>query len=123
MRVTVSSFIELIRSCGGGYVDVELPSEPRRPRERQESDFIDAVRSERPDLNIDAALADFDQKMAPKDQTAAARQRRRREKQRQRDTVTDAVTGRDIERDTERDTVTTAPQLPLENMPADRVPS
>jgi hypothetical protein len=38
--------------------------------ERQESGFIDAVRTERPDLNIDKALADFDQKMGPKDPTA-----------------------------------------------------
>jgi hypothetical protein len=100
--------IELIRSCGGGYVDVELPSEPPRPRERQDSGFIDAVRTERPDLNIDAALADFDQKMAPKDPTATERQRRRREKQRDRDTVTGSVT----ERDADRDSVTTAPALP-----------
>jgi hypothetical protein len=96
------------RSCGGGYVDVELPSEPPRPRERQDSGFIDAVRTERPDLNIDAALADFDQKMAPKDPTATERQRRRREKQRDRDTVTGSVT----ERDADRDSVTTAPALP-----------
>jgi hypothetical protein len=76
--------------------------------ERQESGFIDAVRTERPDLNIDKALADFDQKMGPKDSTAAERQRRRRQKQRQRDGVTDAVT----ERDTDRDTVTVTPLVP-----------
>jgi hypothetical protein len=109
--------IELIRNCGGGYVDVELPSEPRRPRERQESGFIDAVRTERPDLHIDKALADFDQKMGPKDPTAAQRQRRRREKQqRQRDGVTtDTMTHGDAgvtDRDIDGDTVTTAPALP-----------
>jgi hypothetical protein len=101
--------IELIRSLGGcGYQDVELPSDPRRQRERQEdSGFIDAVRTERPDLDVDKALADFDQKMAPKDPTASQRQRRRREKQRQRDGVTEAVT----ERDADRDGVT-APLIP-----------
>jgi hypothetical protein len=66
--------IELVRSFGGGgYEDVEIPSEPPRPREREESGFIDAVRIERP------ALPD-DQKMAPKDPKAAERQRRRRER-------------------------------------------
>jgi hypothetical protein len=96
--------IELIRSLrGGGYEDVEF-SEPPRPRERQDSGFIDAVRTERPDLDIDSALADFDRKMGAKDSTAAERQRRRREK---RDGVTSTVTGRDID----RDTVTTAPAL------------
>jgi hypothetical protein len=99
--------IELIRSCGGGFVDVKL-DEPPRPRERQESDFIDAVRAERPDLDVDAALADFDQKMGPKDPTAAHRQRRRRQKQRQRDGVTETVTGRD----NRRDTVTVTPFVP-----------
>jgi hypothetical protein len=70
--------------------------------ERQESGFIDAVRTELP------ALPDLDQKMAPKDPKAAERQRRRREKHRHRDTVTDTVTSRD----TERDTVTVTPLVP-----------
>ncbi len=106
--------IELVRSFGGGrYEDVEIHSEPPRPRERQESGFIDALRTERPDLNIDKALADFDQKMAPKDPTAAERQRRRRQKLRERDNqggshATDEPNPRDID----DGSVTTAPSSP-----------
>jgi hypothetical protein len=105
--------IELIRSLGGeGYEDVDIPSKPPRPREHQESGFIDAVRTERPDLNIDKALADFDQKMAPKDPTAAQRQRRRREKLKERDNNHGGhATDEQNQRDADESRVTTAPQL------------
>jgi hypothetical protein len=73
------------------------------------------------DLVDDSDASDQIAGTKSQDKTAAERQRRRRQKQRQRDGVTEGVTGRDNHRDTERDTVTTAPQLPWENMPADRV--
>jgi hypothetical protein len=103
--------IEVIRNLGGGgYQDVEIvPSKPARPRERQESDFIDALRTERPDLNIDKALADFDQKSAPKDPTAAERKRRQRERQRQRESHAESVV---TDRDIDDGGVTAAPALP-----------
>jgi hypothetical protein len=57
--------IELVRSFGGGgYEDVKLDEPPRR---RHEPSIIDRVRRDRPDINIDVALADFDAVMAPKD--------------------------------------------------------
>ncbi|MHC2247835.1 hypothetical protein [Bradyrhizobium elkanii] len=99
--------IELIRNCGGGYEDIELPELPS-PRERR---LVEEMKVARPDVDWDKASADFDKlaaKTEPKDPTAAERKRRQRE--RERDTrdatplapvtsVTSAVTSRPAQND------------------------
>ncbi|WP_141340906.1 hypothetical protein [Bradyrhizobium sp. USDA 3458] len=90
--------IEFVRNCGGlSYEDVAVPARPSRAEQ---------MKAARPDIDWASAEEEFDRKIAdkaepaPKDRTAAERQRRRRE--RLRDSHGNSVTP-------ERDTVTSPP--------------
>ncbi|QIG91973.1 hypothetical protein [Bradyrhizobium sp. 6(2017)] len=94
LRAAGHDDIEFIRNCGAGFEDVELPELPS-PRKRPN---VEEMKAARPDIDWDRATADFDEfaaKTAPKDPTAAERQRRRRDKL--RDSHAKSVTS---ERDT-----------------------
>ncbi|MDH2406890.1 hypothetical protein QCM77_44745 [Bradyrhizobium sp. SSUT18] len=78
LRAAGHDDIELIRNCGGGYEDIG----PHEPSPRQ---FVEQLKSARPDIDLDRANADFDKfaaLTAPKDPTAAERKRRQRERER-----------------------------------------